>query len=218
MKAISITDFRLRGLAAVVVMSVALSFFGSTTQVLAHGDEDHGEDKPATVSTGGAAEVRSVRIKDFEVTLRNTPLEPDTESSARLFVTKFATNEPVQNAKITLTIERNGDKTEDIAATATETPGIFVVKLPPIPEGSARFRVRLESAGNVDNASLGEVNIAPHIETSAAETSLAQTALYWLLAITTLALIGVIGWFAVRRRQTVKNGQGVEIQPEIISV
>ncbi len=218
MKAVSITNFRLRGLAAAVLMSVALSFFGSAMHVLAHGDEDHGDSKPATLRTGGAAEVRSVRIKDFEITLKNAPLAPDTESSARLFVTKFATNEPVQNAKITLTVEREGDKTEDIAATATDTPGIFVVKLPPIPEGSARLRVRLESAGNVDNASLGEVKIVPHVETSAAETSWAQTALYWSLAILILALVGAIGWFVVRRWQLAQNGQDIEIQQEVVSV
>lgn len=217
MKAINITNFRLQGLAGVLLMSVALSFFGSAMQVLAHGDEDHGDSKPATVSTGGAAEVRSVRIKDFEITLKNAPLAPDTESSARLFVTKFATNEPVQNAKITLTVEREGDQTEDIAATATDTPGIFVVKLPPMPEGTARLRVRLESAGNIDNTSLGEIKIAPHAATSAAETSWAQTALYWLLAILALALIGAIGWFAVRRWQSAQNEREVEIKQEVVS-
>lgn len=217
MKAIGITKFRGRSLAAALLMSVALSFFGSAMPALAHEGEDHGEAKPATVSTGGAAEVRSVRIKDFEVTLKNAPLEPDTESSARVFVTRFATNEPVQNANITLTIEREGDKTEDIAATATEKPGIFVVKLPPIPEGTARLRVRLESAGNVDNASLGEVEISPHVENSAAVTSWAQTALYWLLAILALAVIGAIGWFAVRRWQSEQNGRDVEIQQKVVS-
>ena len=218
MKAINITNFRLRGLAAAFLMSVALSLFGSTMQVFAHGGEDHGDAKPAALRTNGAAEVRSVRIKDFEVTLKNAPLAPDTESSARLFVTKFATNEPVPNARITLTIEREGDQTEDIAATATDMPGSFVVKLPPIPEGAARLRVRLESADNVDNASLGEVKIAPQVETSAAETSWAQTALYWLLALLAMALVGAIGWFSVRRWQLTQNAQDDEIQQEVVSV
>lgn len=217
MEVIGSMNFIMRGLTVAILTSIVLSIFGAMSEILAHGDEDHGDSKPATVRTGGSSEVRTVRIKDFEVTLKNSALEPDTETSARLFVTKFATNEAVQNAKITLTVAREGDKTEDIAATAADTPGMFLVKIPPIPEGTARLIVRVESEGKTDNAGLGEITIAPHIETSAAETSWARTLLYWLLASLALALIGVIGWWALRRWQMTQSGHEVEIQQEVVS-
>lgn len=210
-------EFRNRELAASTFLFVLFSFFGTAADILAHGDEDHGAGKPATVNTGGSSEVRSVRLKGFEVTLKNSALEPDTESSARLFVTRFATNEAVPNAKVILTVEREGDKTEDIIATATDTPGTFLVKIPPIPEGTARLTVRVESEGKTDNASLGEITIAPHIETSATETSWAQTLLYWLLAGLALAFIGATAWWALRRWQLAQRGHEVEIQQEVVS-
>lgn len=212
------SDFKFGGIAATLLISVAFSYFGAVISAFAHGGEDHGDSKPATVNIGSGTEVRSVRIEDFEITLKNAPFVPDTELNARLFVTHFATNEPAQNVNIILTIEREGDKTTDIVAIATGTPGIFSVILTPIPEGSANLRVSLEFAGNVDNADLGEVIIASRVETSAAVTSWAQTAIYGLSALLTMALIAVIGWFVVRRWQLAQNDRDIEMQQKAVEV
>jgi hypothetical protein len=210
---------KLRGhlVVAALMVTTALSLFGGTIFVSAHGGEDHGDGNTATVTTGGAAEVRSVRIGDFEITLKNAPLEPDTESSAKIFVTRYATNEPVAGASIVLSLERAGDRVEEVAATASETPGTYTAKLPPAPEGSVRLRVRLDAQGKVDTADLGEAAVAPRAD-AAAEAGSPSSPIYGSLAILLLAVLGLSGWYAARRWSSAPRGpRDMEIQSGALS-
>ncbi len=47
--------------------------------VFAHGGEDHGEKKPATVTPGANMIVHVARAGDFEVVMKHAPVEPDKE-------------------------------------------------------------------------------------------------------------------------------------------
>lgn len=181
----------------VILLSVFL--FGNAPQIFAHGG---GEETAPPVKTGGTEEVRTVRINDFEVTLKNAAIEPDTAGSARIFLTRFATNEPVTNAKVWLTIERQNNQADDIEAAAADAPGTFSVTLPPIPQGTARFRVRVEAAGATANASLGDINIA-HDEAAAssdgaAVSSWGGAALIAFVFALVLMLLGGLVYFVWR--------------------
>ena len=65
-----------------------------TAPVSAHGGEDHGDTKPAVTSNQKRIITRTARTGDFEILLKHSPIEPDTETAAKLFITNFATNEP----------------------------------------------------------------------------------------------------------------------------
>lgn len=198
---------------SLIFVSLSIILFGNASQILAHGGE---EETAPTVKTGGTEQVRTVRINDFEVTMKNAAIEPDTAASARIFLTRFATNEPVTNAKVWLTIERQNNQTDDIEAVAADTPGTFLVTLPPIPQGTVRFRVRVEAAGATANASLGDINIA-HDEAAAASdgvvvSSWGGAALIAFVFALVLMLLGGLVYFVWRFA-----GEGEPAREETVS-
>ncbi|MGI8467163.1 MAG: hypothetical protein ACR2N3_01800, partial [Pyrinomonadaceae bacterium] len=81
-----------------LLMTIILSVF-FIVPVFAHGGVD--DEKPAAtpVSNQKGMVVRTARAGDFEVLLKHSLLEPDTETAAKLFITRFATNEPFADAK-----------------------------------------------------------------------------------------------------------------------
>ena len=83
------TIFFTFNLMAMLILSV---FF--TAPIFAHGGEDHGDAKPAVTSNQKGMVARTARAGEFEILLKHSPLEPDTETAAKLFITRFATNEP----------------------------------------------------------------------------------------------------------------------------
>jgi len=130
MKAINTFNFKLRSLATTLLLSFTLGLFGNATQVLAHGGEDHGEAKPATATTTAGTVTRSVRLGDFEIMLKHSPLEPDAAAAGRLFITKFATNEPADNASPAIEIESASGAVTQIPVEKTAAAGSYVVRIP----------------------------------------------------------------------------------------
>ncbi|UOQ50737.1 hypothetical protein [Hymenobacter cellulosivorans] len=96
-----------------------------TTGAYAHGGEDHGG--TAAPSAGPVATTFSVAAlsEKFELLLRFEPLEKGTPADMRLFVSDYATNAPVQGAKITVT----SPEAADLKFTVTEkAPGSYLVE------------------------------------------------------------------------------------------
>ena len=199
-----------------IVFGIIVWLLTNSLLVLAHEGEDHGESKQQTnVKTN--IETRTARVGDFEVLLKNKPLEPDTETSAQLFITNFTTNEPAQNLKATITIESGGNKTE-IAAKPAETIGAYIVVIPPMPQGTVKLGAQLESSGNIKTASFGSVNIEHHLsETSNEGSSWARTILSWLGALVILGLLGAGAWFAFNYFRRLQNEQPAEMKKETVS-
>ena len=176
-----------------MLVALAVSLISGAT-VFAHGGEDHGDQKPPTVSQGTNMIVHTARAGDFEVMIKHGPVEPDKETVARVFVNRFENNEPVSGAKTIVTLTNDSGAPVDLTATASATPGMYEVKLPPLPKGQYKLAARVDSGGDTKNAAFGQLEVAPQPVTAIGTVaSWARTALIVLGALVGIGFIGFIG-------------------------
>ena len=174
-----------------VVLAASLS---SGIQVFAHGDEDHGDQKPQTVSSGTNMIIHVARAGDFEVVIKHAPVEPDKEMVARLFVSRFANNEPVSSANAIVTLTSDSGAPVELTAAAGATPGMYEVKLPPLPKGQYKLAARINSNGAAKTATLSALEVAPRpVTATGAIATWARTALIVLGVFVFLSIIGLLG-------------------------
>jgi hypothetical protein len=179
-------------LLAMMVMA-AIALVAPKSTVFAHGGEDHGEKQPPAVFKGTNMVTRVARVGDLEVVIKHPPIEPDKEAAARLFVTHFASNEPVGGAKIIVTFSGGGSPVEVAAAPNATAPGMYDVKLPPLPKGQYKVVARIDHDGNALTADYGAWQVAPlPIASNEVASSWARTVLIGLALLVGLAVIGVI--------------------------
>ncbi len=187
--------------ALTVLLAMAAMLFSPATG-FAHGGEDHGDQKPATVSKGTNMIVHVGRAGDYEVVIKHAPVEPDKEMSARVFVSRFANNEPVSDAKAMITLASDNNAPVELNVVASSTPGMYEVKLPPLPKGQCKLIARIDSNGETKMASLSALEVAPQpVTATAAIASWARTALIVLGTLVALAVIGFIGMVIYRAVQ-----------------
>ena len=199
MKAINIVNFKLRSLATALLLSVAFGLFGSAAKVSAHGGEDHGAAKPKTETTDKGTVLHTTRVGDLEVMLKHERLMPDAGNAARLFVTKFETNEASSDVAPVIEIEAANGAVTQATVEKTETAGSFTVKIPALPEGTYLMRAKLAHGGETDTATFSGVEIAPQAAAAdAGSSSWTQTALMTVLFLIALGLFGGLAYFAVR--------------------
>lgn len=87
----------------------------------AHNGDDHGA-APATTARGARYFTTAATSENFELTLRYAPLRAGEPATLRLFVADFATNVPINGARLTLTTTA----APLVRLTATETaPGDY---------------------------------------------------------------------------------------------
>lgn len=167
---------------------------------LAHGGEDHGDEKKEEVTSAGANMfARVTRVGDYEVTIKHPAVEPDTEAAARIFVTRYATNEPVSNAKIMVSVDdASSGMPMEVAATATGTLGIYEVKLPPMARGECKLSARIDVGGESMVANYGAMQVAASPTAISTGVALwARTALIILGSLIALSVVGVVIFFAM---------------------
>lgn len=184
---------------AVLVATLVLMFSGSGTIALAHGGEDHGDQQAAPTIKNGMIS-RSARLGEFEVLIKHALLEPDTATSARLFVTQFETNEPVGDAGISLEVESANGMVTEVPVEKSDIAGTYIVTVPALAEGSYTVRARLNPKGKVETATFSgvEVGAKQASSPSAAGFSWTQTALTSLLLLVGLVLFGGLIFLAFR--------------------
>ncbi|MGZ5304842.1 MAG: hypothetical protein ACXWDO_12060, partial [Bacteroidia bacterium] len=77
----------------------------SCTKVSAHEGEDHGAKKPAQTGASSLAHFTAFAVSDkFEVVVYYDPIQAGKETTMTLFLSDFATNAPVNNAKLEISI------------------------------------------------------------------------------------------------------------------
>ena len=176
-----------------------LALFGNALQISAHGGEDHGEAKPKTETTDKGTVSHSSRLGDLEVMLKHPLFMPDAATSARLFVTKFATNEGFAEVLPTIEMEAaNGTITQPTIG-KTDTAGIFNVNFPALPNGTYLIRAKLTHNGETDTATFSGVEVKQK-EISANENSgmsWARTSLIGFIFLVILALFGGLFYFVL---------------------
>lgn len=189
-----------------LLTTLILSVF-SAAPIFAHGGEDHGDTKPAVVSNQKGTVARTARAGEFEILLKHSPLEPDTEAAAKLFVTNFATNEPLADAKPTVEITAKDGRTFEASEVKADAPGSFSFKLPPLPEGTYTVSARLSAAGKTDTATFSGVSVE-HSEVASLNNSGSglRTILMILTAAVVLALIGGLMFYAFRFARSEQAG------------
>ena len=188
---------------------LAIAALGWSVTIFAHEGEDHGEKKSPTVSTSANMIVRAARVGDLAVTIKHPPVEPDKEVTARVPVTRFNTNEPVERAKIQTTfVSSEGSALFAASATPGNIPGLYEVKLPPLHEGKYKFAALVELDGTRGTIEYGllEVTLPPR-SVMREESSWARTALVALVLIAGLASVGVLIYRAAHsiRRHRIKG-------------
>ena len=144
-----------------------------------------------------------------QVTLKHPNLEPDKELTARIFITRYENNEPIKGAKVVLTIEGGSSPKQEITAIATDTVGLYEIKLPPMPQGDYKLGVHIDVSNSSLAANFGavQVKVTP-VEVPADGTSWARTVLIILGVLLLLALLGTLLLVAVqygRREKRVKE-------------
>jgi len=198
MKTIKTVNFKLRSVATALLLSFVLGLFGNAAQVLAHGGEDHGEAKPKTETTDKGTVLHTTRVGDLEVMLKHERLTPDAGNAARLFVTRFETNEAMSDVAPAIEIESANGAVTQATVEKTGTPGSFTVKIPPLTEGTYLMRAKLTHGGETDTATFSGVEIARQEVAIETGSSWTQTGLIAVLFIIALALFGGLAYFAVR--------------------
>ncbi|MBA2341793.1 MAG: hypothetical protein H0V88_15495 [Pyrinomonadaceae bacterium] len=186
----------LRGKNASVYTVVALlaALVMASATALAHGGEDHGEKQAPAVSTGTGMVAHTARVGDLEIVIKHTPVEPDKETAARLFLTHYATNEPIGGAKLVIVLASESGVPVEVAATAAgTTPGMYEAKLPPLPKGQYKLAARVVHDGKTETAEYGVIGVAPQpVQSIGSVATWARTALIILAAIIGLGLGGAI--------------------------
>ncbi len=188
---------------------------GNALQIFAHGGEDHGDAKPKTETTDQGTVSHSSRLGDLEVMLKHPLFKPDTATEARLFVTKFETNEAFKDVAPAVEIESaNGSVTQAVIE-KSETAGVFTVKFPALPEGTYTIRTKLTHGGETDTATFSGVEVKNQSITAADENggmSWLRTILIGFVFLLVLGLFGALSYFVLRFSST-----GEPINKETVS-
>lgn len=186
-------------LSAFTTLMAIVALFISPATGFAHGGEDHGDQKPATVSKGTNMIVHVARAGDYEVVIKHAPVEPDKEVVARVFVNRFDTNEPVANLKPVITVTADNGAPVEVSGAATGTPGMYEAKLPPLPKGQYKLAARVDYNGETKTATFSALTVAPQPVTATATIAAwARTALIGLGLLVALSVIGFAAFVIYR--------------------
>ena len=133
----------------------------SSTSIMAHGGEDHGDQTPKiAVNTKGTV-THTTRLEDIEVTFKHPELVPDTATSGKLFLTQFQSNLPVDGAMAVIEFEAADGSVTHTVVEKTDEPGIFTVKVPALPSATYTVRAVITTKGETDTATFSGVEVTP---------------------------------------------------------
>lgn len=175
-------------------------FAGNALPIFAHGGEDHGDAKPKTETSDKGTVSHSSRVGDLEVMLKHPLFAPDTATTARLFVTKFETNEGLAEVTPAIEIESSNSSVTEAKIEKTDTAGIFNVSFPALPQGTYTIRTKLAHNGETDTATFSgvEVKPTPIILAENSQMSWLQTLLIAFIFLIVLGLFGGLTYFVLR--------------------
>lgn len=148
--------------AVLCLLLVLFVIAGQATQVFAHGDETHENEQSKTTSTKNGIIVRTTKLNDFEITLKTPLLQPDVATTARLFITRYNTNEPTDREATISTVEIESSKGSVVQATVEETDiaGVYNLKIPALTDGNYTFRISLKTNKGSDTATFSGFEVA----------------------------------------------------------
>jgi len=140
--------------------TVLLVFLAGGAKVLAHGGEDHGDEKPKTETMNKGIVLRTLKLGDLEITIKHLPLEPDAAATARLFITRYATNEPVDATSLQVAVESSNGSMIEIPSEKGPTSGTYVMEVPALPKGGYSLRATVGVGGATSTATFSGVEVS----------------------------------------------------------
>lgn len=174
-----------RFVGAFILSSVLFSVILPGTS-LAHGGEDHGDQKPKTVANAKGIVSHSSRLGDLEVMVKHPAIEPDKSTTGSIFITKFATNEPFKSAEVKVEVESASGSVFIAKVEPGEQAGVYKLTFQAMPDGVYTMRANVTHDGETDTATFSGIDVKP----AAAAT---QGAGSWVSS----ALIGVLFFIVV---------------------
>ena len=163
-----------------------------------HGGEEHGDSQPKTVPSEKGSILHTSRIGELEVMIKHPFLEPDTATSAKLFLTKYATNESSDKATAVIEMESSNGSVTQIAVEKTDVAGSYNLKIPALPEGSYTMRAKITYSGETDTATFSGLKVEHPAAETATGMSWPRTILIFLTGSFVFALFAGLMYFVWR--------------------
>ncbi len=173
---------------------------------LAHGGEDHGDEK-AAVAPKGRMNVKLAATDALEILLKYPTPKPGEEVALRVFITNIKTNAPVEGITAILTVRREG-KTEAengasssgavvadaIKATATDTPGVYEAPITFPDADQYAIALQLAGAGVNEKVTIKGIEV-PDAAASAAQKNSSAIPTFLLAMVAVLVSIAAVTYF-----------------------
>lgn len=185
-----IINIKLKAWVTAILCVLSIGSSAGTTPIHAHGGEDHGDQKPKTETSAKGGVIRTTRLGDFEVTMKHPTLGPDAAAQGSLFVTRFATNEPVDAGNVQVAFEGQNGSVSNVTVEKSAVGGSYALDFPAMTDGEYTLRVTLTAGGKTSTATFSDVEV----HSVAAATGIASSWSGFLL--TALFLIVGIALFA----------------------
>ena len=183
-----------------IIFSALLVFatIGNPLMSFGHGGEDHGDSQPKTAPSEKGSISRTARIGELEVMIKHPFLEPDTATSAKLFLTKYATNESSDKATAVIEMESSSGSVTQIGVEKTDVAGSYNLKIPGLPEGSYTMRAKITFSGETDTATFSGLKVEHPAAETATVMSWPRTILIFLTGSFVFALFAGLMYFVWR--------------------
>ena len=186
-------SIRLSRFIFLVTILVGLTLVLSPIISLAHGGEDHGDQKPKSTSNAKGVVTHSSRLGELEVMVKHPVLEPDQAASGLLFLTTFDTNESFTGADVKVDLESAGGAILNVSAEAGSQPGTFNLAFPLLQEGSYKMRTNVTHGGETDTVTFTGLDVKPSSSVAGEEVSwLTKTMIAFLFSLVVILLTGLL--------------------------
>ena len=197
-----------------ITLALLLMVGGSSQFSWAHGDEDHGDQKPKTTSNAKGTVTHSTRLGDLEVMIKHPTLEPDVATQGQLFVTSFETNEPRGNIVAAVEIETSNGSVMAANVEGGGQPGVYSLKIPALPEGTYVVRANLTYKGETDTATFSAFQVEPKaLAADGGSPSFLRSAGILVVFGFVILLLVVLGFFVwnITGRSSIRNEEAVSV-------
>ncbi len=141
------------------MISGILSSIFLPAAALAHGGEDHGDQKPKTMANAKGVISHSTRLGEVELMVKHPAMEPDKSTTGLLFITKFETNEPFKPVEAKVELESSSGSIFTATVQSGEQAGTYNVAFPAMPEGVYTMRASVSHDGETDTGTFSGIDV-----------------------------------------------------------
>jgi len=189
---------KVRKLVAGWLVVNSLLILGSNFQIFAHGGEDHGDSQPKTAVSDKGTVSHTSRIGELELMIKHPAIEPDTATLARLFITRYSTNEAADKVTAVIEFESPSGAVTQVGVEKVDAAGSYILKIPALPDGSYTMRAKITYGGETDTATFSGVTVSHPAAEAATGMTWLRSILMVLVATVVLALFAGLAYFVWR--------------------